>query len=376
MIREKLSVVLICTNSNESGAPIHVETIVEMLKKSVFFTIVFGENGDVAKRISRGGVEVIIVPELRSQINFYQDLRAYRSIEKVINKVKPDLLHLHSSKSGMLGRLLGVRYKIPIIYTVHGWGWRGFGRVKAIFIWSIEWLLKFSVCSYYIYVSKHVSYEAKNKLGIHPDRGRVIYNGTYDFNDIEKVDCHADNCLKIIMPARVDPAKDHESLVRAFEKLPIQAKLMLCGFGTDSHDFYERVKLWAPTKYCDIVLLGQKSDVPQLLACSDIFVLISHFEALPISIIEAMSIGMPIVATDVGGVSEIVNHQDTGLLVQKGNINNILDVLMDLSDADFRSSLKVASRRFYIENLTASRMAKNTYEYYCDVVNRSSNSKG
>ena len=98
---------------------------------------------------------------------------------------------------------------------------------------------------------------------------------------------------------------------------------------------------------------------------AQIFVLSTHFEALPISILEAMRAGLPVVATDVGGIAESVRHEETGLLARRGDVAGLRDALARLiGDPALRVALGSAGRRLWSTQFTASTMAARTVEVY------------
>lgn len=357
---KKLKVLLLSTNSDEAGAPIHVQTLVASLRTQVDFHVVFGEKGPVAERLEAIGVGVTVIPQMRSAISLRRDLAALRVLGRIVREWQPDLIHAHSSKAGMLGRLIGQFYGVPSLYTVHGWGWRGLGWLSSRLVFLIEWLLSSIQKSSYIFVAEDVANDAYRRLGVPPTKGRIIYNGVPD----ALLNGKKSERLTIIMPARVSSAKDHESLVRAFESLNIDAQLVLCGGNTTDEKFLAKIRTWAPLRHCDILCLGQRSDMPQLLSSSHIFTLISHFEALPLSIIEAMSAGLPVIATEVGGVGELIKHNDTGLLVAPGDVPGIAAAIKRLVNEQERIRIGKLARKTYLNSFTSAAMSQRTLSYY------------
>lgn len=359
-----LRVLVLCTNSDEAGAPIHVQTLISSLKDRVLFFAVFGEEGPVAERLRIQGVSVEIVPEMRSSISLRKDFSSYLKLSHCVRKFRPDLMHVHSSKAGMLGRLLSLFHGVPCIYSVHGWGWRGLGKVSAALVYAVEKILAILVSkSHYIYVSRSVEREAQVMLGIPTQRGSVIYNGV---NDVESAP-QPEGPLCILMPARVTAAKDHESLVRAFEQLDFQVELLLCGTGTDSDSFLCQVREWAPTRHHFIRHLGQRSDVAALLHRTHVFALVSNFEALPLSIIEAMSAGKAIVASDVGGIGELIDQGVNGVLVKKNDVDGIAAAFSSLQSHDVRERLGATARETFQRNFTSKIMSASILQLYLDL---------
>ena len=168
----------------------------------------------------------------------------------------------------------------------------------------------------------------------------------------------------IVMVARFAPQKDHATLLQALSGLAgMEWNLLLIGAGdleprvaaqVDALHLGNRVRILPPT-----------TNVNRWLMEAQIFVLSTHFEALPISILEAMRAGLPVVATDVGGVSESVRHNETGLLARHGDVASLQDALARLiADPALRVALGNAGQRLWRAHFTASAMAARTVEVY------------
>lgn len=360
-------VLILSTNSDEAGAPIHVYSVITSLNEYVEFVAIFGEDGVVADKVRKLGISVEIVPEMRSAINISMDITAFKCISQYVEMYKPDLIHAHSSKAGMIGRVISLKFGIPCIYTVHGWGWRGLGAVKGSAVFLVEKILSFIPKTSLIYVSHSVERDALKKLFIKKVKGGVIHNGVADFLD-QGNSQPSQTALKILMPARVSAAKDHATLIRAFEELKFPSHLFLCGEGTDSVEFFRVAKSMAPKRSKDIFFLGSRSDMPELLNNSDIFVLTSNFEALPISIIEAMSAGKAIIASDVGGVRELIEDGLNGLCVGRGSVNKVVEALNRFVDPSLRKKCGEEARKKYLLNFTTKDMAEKILARYSALI--------
>jgi glycosyltransferase involved in cell wall biosynthesis len=358
-------ILIISTNSDEAGAPRHVERLASLLMSTYEVYCVFGERGPVAMRLSRLGVNVQYIPRMRNAFNPLDDIIAMSGLIAKIIKIKPEIIHCHSAKAGMLGRLAAWFLSTPSVYTVHGWGWRGMPPAKARIIRAIEKLLSFLPKSRYIYVAHSVQREAIEELSIAPAKGVVVHNGspsppyresTGNENRLSEI--------TIIMPARVCEAKDHATLLLAFDTLPENYKLLLCGSGTNSDEFIAFARKTATRRHRDISFLGETSDIFGLYRRSDIFVLSSKFEALPLSIIEAMSFKLPVVASNVGGVNELVVDQCTGYLFHRGDHIALADCLRKLSSTQARDALGEYGSRIYLERFTENSMVSKIMAVY------------
>jgi glycosyltransferase involved in cell wall biosynthesis len=146
----------------------------------------------------------------------------------------------------------------------------------------------------------------------------------------------SDQDLLIVSVARLDRQKNPAALVRAIKAIP-EAQLVLVGQG-DLRSELEGLPR--------VHLLGVRDDIPEILAASDIFALSSDWEGLPLALIEAMAAGLPVVATAVGCVPEVVEDGVSGLLIGRGNQAELVAALISLAhDSGLRSSLGKAARR-------------------------------
>ncbi len=168
----------------------------------------------------------------------------------------------------------------------------------------------------------------------------------------------------IVMVARFASPKDHGTLLQALSGLLcLEWRLLLVGEG----ELRPRVgaQIDALGLSGRVSILPPESDVSRLLMEAQIFVLSTNFEALPISILEAMRAALPVVATDVGGIAEAVRHGETGLLVRRGDVAGLGDALARLiSSPALRVAMGTAGRRLWSAQFTASTMTARTVEVY------------
>ena len=340
----------------------HVFNLVHQLHKEYDFTGVFGEEGTIAQRLRDLGVLVHILPEMRSSISPIRDVRSCLALRKIIRDIQPDLIHAHSSKAGMIARFTSILTGVPTIYTVHGWGWRGMGKIKRSLLISVEKiLLHISRKSSFIYVAEAVEEEGRKILGIQSTAGSVVYNGVPDTGfALPK----SNDPQIILMAARLDHAKDHITLIKAFDKLAFSAELWLCGQGTDSAEFSNSISTIAPNNHDKIRTLGVITNMSQLLQSVHVYALISHFEALPLSIIEAMANGNAIIATDVGGVSELIDSGQTGLLVPPKDVEKLAQGLESLRNVAYRTKLAEGARARFERKFQACIMSQAVSDVY------------
>lgn len=364
--KRRKSILIVSTNADWAGAPIHVLTLVQALKSSFDVFVVFGEDGPVRQALATQGVATTIVSSLRSTINPVRDLRCLLAFLKIVRSVRPDLLHAHSSKAGMIARLAAYILRLPCLYTVHGWGFgTGRTRLQSAMVYWVERSFSYFPATTYIFVSDADRRVGLERLKLDPDRCKTIHNGMPDHGLRAQVGKNS----AVIMAARVCHAKDHDMVLQSFQRCSTRFKLVLVGEGTDSSEFRDRVLASAPSKHAQVACLGLSDGVPQLLAQAGIFVLCSRYEGLPLSIIEAMCAGLPIVATDVGGVNELVEDGVSGFLVPAGDqaaMSNCLDRLQN--DVALRVRMGQASRERYVANFGSKQMAAAVAQLYCSML--------
>lgn len=355
-------ILVISTNADEAGVPKHVESIVTGLQHNFSFTVVFGEAGAVSQRIERLPVSVKIVPTLRSTFDLCNDVKAFICILKTAYQLRPALIHCHSSKAMMVGRIAAFLLGLPCICTVHGWGWRGLPCLLSIATYLAELFLARLPNTKYICVCPTVASVANRSLFIPRYAISTIFNGV------------PDPCVSrtynlapptILMPARVSSAKDHITLLTSFEAAASPSwKLVLCGAGTDSASFVKAAHSISPRTFNQISFLGEVSDMKSLYLACNIVALISNFEALPLSLIEGLSFARPLIGTDVGDVSQIILDGETGFLVPRASPQRLQEAMSKLAAPDLRLSMSVKAHRHFLAAFSLSSMLTSTKTLY------------
>ena len=220
-------------------------------------------------------------------------------------------------------------------------------------------------------VSDHERQLAINKGISHPDRLHVIYNGVADVAPDGRADPGRRDWVRFVSVARFEAPKDHATLLRAFAGLGSfrnpDVELILVGDGPGVPAarrlaFELGIAEW-------VRFAGYQADPAPLLAAANGFVLSSRSEGFPRSILEAMRAGLPVIATDVGGVREAVDHGASGLLVPSGSVADLTSAMALLRrDAECRARMGLAARRVYEERFRFRRMAEETAALYAVVL--------
>lgn len=357
-----MRVLQIITLSEMGGAQRHVSDLIATLRHKVDMTLVVGAEGWLAQQARALDVQCHVLPSLGRSVNPWKDLVALRQLVALIRDHGPDIVHLHSSKAGFLGRIAARIVGVPAIYTAHGWGFKPGVPLHRRYLVLIAEALAARLAARIICVSSHdFQLAARNRL--FPSRRLVeIRNGVADDAPTKRV--RQDGKCRFVMVARFQEPKLQTLLLSAFSHLQSADKeLWFFGGGPE----FEATKTQA-SAMVDVTFWGNQDNVRERLAECDVFVLLSAYEGLPLSIIEAMQAGLPVVASRVGGVPELVDHGRSGVLVDNANINDVVQALSSLlHSAQQRGAMGRAGRRLYLEFFSLEAMADAVERQYTQI---------
>lgn len=357
-----MNVLFIITRSDAiGGAQVHVKDLTVALQKDGHKVLVLtGKSGIYNEDLQQAGIESVACDSLQRAVNPIMDGKSLRYILYIINQFKPDLIAAHSSKAGILGRLAAGICKVPCIFTAHGWSFTvGIQEPsRSIYRWVEK--LVVPLATKVICVSEF-DRQIGLKARLNPQKLLTIHNGMKDITPDLKANQTQVYPLKIAMVARFEHPKDHLSLIEAFKDL--DAELVLVGDGPNLPIVRQRVEQLGIAH--KVTFLGFRQDIAQILSTVQIFALVSKFEALPCTIIEAMRAGLPVVASDVGGISEIVLDNETGYLIPNNDLETLRQKLSYLVDNEpARISMGIMGRQKYESQLTFRHMYEKTLSTY------------
>lgn len=301
-----------------------------VLNNSFNNIVITGNDGILANNLRKNGVKVIILKHLKRNFSLLDIIVIYKIIG-VIKKEKVNFVVSHSSKVGVLARFACFLTNTKNAFTVHGWS---FSNDKS-FLSSKLYLLieKFMriFSDHYILVSKYDQrIGIKNKI-ISTNNSTLIYNGSQDLY-IGKSTREKSQKIIINFVARFSYQKDHDTLFKALSLLDQDQlnnlSINLIGDG-DLYDAFVQKSIDMNLKN-SLNFIGETENVGKYLNNSDLFMLISNYEGLPVSIIEALSVGLPIIASDVGGVNELVKDKINGFLVPKNDEVKLSEILKNI----------------------------------------------
>ena len=329
-------------------------------------------DGPLLAQMRADGLRVVCVPMSRT-LSLRAQWRAWRALVRVIRAEKPDMVHAHMPISGLLARFAARWCGVPrIAYTCHGFLFNQPGsRVRRVAALVLEWLAG-RVTDIYLTVSEEEARDAR-RLGIHR-HATAIGNGRdpATFHPAPQARARLRAALDvregqvvILAVSRLVRAKGYPELLAAMERVPDNAVLWIVGERLPSDRGADLAACFAAARArlgARLVFLGYREDVAALMAAADIFTLPSHFEGLPMSVIEAMLCGLPVVSTTIRGPREQVVAGETGLLVAPGNAAALATALGRLvQDATLRERMGAAGRARALARYTqAAVMARVT----------------
>ncbi|MDE4541581.1 glycosyltransferase family 4 protein [Thermoanaerobacterium sp. R66] len=309
------------------------------------------------------GVSVYRV-DICDGINFKKDFAAIKKLRAIIDDFRPHIIHFHGAKASLVGRLASLGYNLKIAVTVHNFpNYKNMNKIKKYFYLTINKYLNKKTDAVVA-----VSYALKNAIvdeeSIPSDKVRIVYNGIDVPQFIkeplklrEKYDIASDTLI-IGCVARLIPSKGVQDLIESLNILrgKVKAFVFIAGDGP----YMEHLKDMArDLKLDNVEFLGFIEDIFNFLSSIDIFVLPSHSEGFGISVAEAMALGVPVIATDVGGIPEIVKNDENGIIVKSEapkDLANAIEVLV--LNEDLRNKFSKKGKEYILSNFSKEKMIK------------------
>jgi|Deesub1362B_J571_1020462.scaffolds.fasta_scaffold00760_5 glycosyltransferase involved in cell wall biosynthesis len=369
-----MRIIYVVTAAEFGGAPLHVFQLMEhMVEQYHEVGLVAAPEPRLIKGAKALGVKVFPNPHFVRPIRPWKDIRALWPVVQAIRAFKPDLVHAHSAKAGYAARLACAILHKPVIFSAHAWVFtEGRNIMKRKFLsWAERLAAK--VTTKIICVSEHDRELALRWKVAEPEKLVVIHNGVDPKPFLKADGAHLRQELELknlpilTFVGRLTPPKDLLTLLKALKGLPPKGVLLLVGDGElkfQVERYVQKLRLGKQVRF-----LGQRNDIPQILAASDIFVLSSRWEGLPYTIIEAMMAGLPVVASRVGGVPELVEDGVTGFLVPPKDPQALAEALQKLlDDPEMRYHMGKAGREKALREFTLDRMLWEIERVYKSVL--------
>jgi glycosyltransferase involved in cell wall biosynthesis len=364
--RSGMRITYVITRAETGGSQMHVVDLLEGFRSEADLDLITGEEGPLTERARSLRIPVRVLPVLVQPISPLNDIRAASALIGHLRNRRPHLVHAHTSKAGILTRVAAATTDTPAVFTAHTWAFAE-GRStmwKLIGVPSERIAARFTACI--INVS-----DANRRLaaGSGIDRAKLsltVHNGIRD-TSFRADPQEETTCPQIVVVGRFVKQKDQQLLVQAMTRINRPYRLVFVGEGpTRAVVEADVVRAGLQNK---VVFAGDSREVEQILSQSHIFVLPSRWEGFPLTILEAMRAGLPVVASNVGGVGEAVVDGHTGFLARPGDeldLQRHIDML--LQDSALRGTLGAAGRQRFLKKFTRDKMLDSIRRIYRQVL--------
>jgi glycosyltransferase involved in cell wall biosynthesis len=333
---------LLITLAEVGGAQYYVAALVPALVGRYDVVVAAHGEGPLRAAAADAGARFVPLRHVRRPIRPWRDLAGLVELSRLLRRERPQIVHASSSKAGVLGRLAAAATGVPIrFFTVHGWAFSAYSGLTS-FLYRIADRLMAPLTTVTICVSENELAAGLEAGTCNAERTLVIRNAV-DLSATPR-SRHDRPIPRLIAVGRLKAPKDFMTLIRAFAALPDGSfEAVVVGDGPDRGAVEAEIRALGLDE-C-VRLIGERSDVPALLAESDLFVLSSRSEGLPVSVLEAMAAELPVVASSVGGLAELVLDAETGILVPPGDTPALAAALGRLvEDRELRRRLGAAGR--------------------------------
>jgi glycosyltransferase involved in cell wall biosynthesis len=405
---QPIRILRVIARLNIGGPAIQAVSLSDHLSRDGYKTLLVSgkvapHEGDMAYFAEQRGVKPVILPKMGREINPPGDMKSLIDLRKLIKQFKPHIIHTHTAKAGTIGRLAGMSFnsmlsssvKMRIVHTFHGHIFHSyFGSLKTrIFICIERFLSRFT--DRIIVISPLQQHDICWRYGIvPPEKVRIIPLG-FDLSDFESKGADGKEIRQRYMPqenqsvslvgiiGRLTDVKNHRLLLEAAKRLKAMGegghfRFLIVGDGELRQDLIAYARKLGVQHA--VIFAGWQKDMPSIYNALDIVALTSLNEGTPVSLIEAMASTRPVVATDVGGVRDLMGviDQDSkdgykraqhGLLVASGDGEGLARALSFLHGN--RKVSKVMAKRgreFVLNHYSMERLVKDVKSLYKEIL--------
>lgn len=343
----------IITRSDLGGAQSVVLNLANTLSVAHDVVVAVGDGDGKIWQMLSPNVKKEYIPSLQRELSPLKDFQTMKVFKALHKKYQPDIIHLHSSKVGILGRLAFPKNKI--VYTVHGFDSIRIAYRKYL---PLERILQ-KKCSSIIGVSE---YDKRNLLSERITANvELVYNGIMAPVKLkEDPFIHLNSfSKKILCIARLSPPKNIDVFLEIASMLPDYAFIWI-GNQDEFSEYHPK----------NVFFMGSLSNAGAYNEYADLFILPSNYEGLPMTIIEAMAFGKPVVASKVGGISEIVVDDVNGFTVENSAEAFCEKICYILENKDVYARFSENALRNYQEKLTVDKMVDGYLRIYNRIVDK------
>ncbi|WP_437190776.1 glycosyltransferase family 4 protein [Planctomicrobium sp. SH527] len=340
-----------------------------------------GPEGSLMEKALASGFRVDLVPSLIRSIHPWHDWRAYRQTKKLLREIKPDIVHTHSSKAGILGRLAAKSLGIPVVHTIHGASFH-FGQSPFVYKTYVA-LEKLAAgwTDHFISVADDMSREYVEAGIAPPESFTTVYSG-FDVDpfltpprppaDVRRELGLQPDDIVVGKIGRLFHLKGHEFILQAAPRVIAanpKVKFVFIGDGILRSQFEEQIANLGLTNNFVFTGLVPPTRIPELMGALDIAVHTSQWEGLARVLPQALIAGKPAISYDVGGAREVVINGETGYLLARDTIDPLVDSILKLAgDATLRQTMGAKGRDLFANRFRHQTMSEEIEKVYKNVL--------
>jgi glycosyltransferase involved in cell wall biosynthesis len=386
--KETKKILYVITKSNWGGAQRYVyDMATEVSKKDGYeVSVALGGDGVLIERLDAQHIPVISITSLQRDVHIFNDAKVFFELLRIFQKEQPDVIHLNSSKVGVVGALAARTHNIirtlstfdfrlstRILFTAHGWAHtEDRPQYQKKIIKFLHWFT-IILCHTTIAVSEQTRKELADTPCV-SKKLTTVYNGVTPPDLLDRTHARATLTHSTSLPhdalllgtiAELHTNKGLTYAIEACQKIMGNLpNLFFCIIGSGEREM-ELKKLVAQKDLTKRILFFESSEANRYLSAYDIFILPSVKEGLPYTILEAGCAHLPVIASNIGGIPEILTHRKNGLLTEPRNIDEIALSITDLTtDPHLRETLGEALFTTVKERFSTSTMVEKTILYY------------
>ncbi len=363
-----------------SGSGINTFLSMKGLKNdNISMALACAPGGPLLDLVGDEGIEVIPFPDMVQPIDPVKDFAASVNLYRHLRKNKYHIVHTHNSKAGFIGRLSARLAGVPvIIHTVHGFAFHDQEPLWRRMLFRNLERAASKWCDRMIFISEPLIDWALREKITSAEKIVKIYSGI-DLDRFKPVSSEDKKQARIkwgINPdapvagivSKLWEGKGHKILLKAFEELikeMSEAKLFIVGEGYLEEELKSCAEEWGLSE--SIIFTGFKSEVSEVMSCFDISVLPSYFEGMGRVLLEAMAMKIPVVASNVGGIPDIVKNNENGILVNPGNVSELAEAMKKLlTNPELSMSMGEWGHKKVTEAFSAESMCEKILSVYSD----------
>lgn len=343
-----------------AGAEIMCENLIYGLKQKgidVFAVSLYDYYSPITERLEKSGIKIYYIGKKKGF-----DFSVYKKLKKIVKKEKPDVIHTHRyvmEYAVPVAMMCGVENRVHTVHTIASKEQEKSKRILASLFYRFNHVKP-------VALSNEIKKTIIDEYNLPEEKVPVAFNG----EDLSRFTCKDEygiqDAAQIYHIGRFLPVKNHELIVETAKKLKIEGyQVQFHLVGDCSLDLGKRLQQKVLDEKLDDVVVfdGIKSNIPELLKCADMFILPSEYEGVPMTLIEAMAAGLPIIASNVGGIMDMLVNNESALLLDSPD--DLHDAIVKLLvDSELRKKLgkNANARSVLFSNKEMAESYIRTYE--------------